>query len=153
MPLRNGKLTAQERRFAQVYADTGAVGYAAEKAGYAFPEVSGSKALARPAVQESIKRQQLARLNNELLPLALDTLEGILRSPKSTDNNKNTAAGLVMKYSVGQGEGSEAKEPHEMTAEEIQQQIERLRAAAADRARPVIEPEPSSIDDQGSVFE
>lgn len=153
MPIKGGKMTAQERKFSQVYADTGSVGYAAEKAGYAFPHVSGSKALARPAVQESIKRQQLARLNNELLPLALDTIETIMRNDKATDSNKLTAAGLVMKYSVGQGEGSEAKEPHEMTADEIQQQIERLRAAAADRARPVIEAEPSSIDDKQGVFE
>lgn len=151
MPIKGGKLTAQERKFSQVYADTGSVGYAAEKAGYAFPHVSGSKALARPAVQESIKRQQLARLNNELLPLALDTIEGILRNPKATDSNKNTAAGLVMKYSVGSaGEGAQEKEPHEMTADELQQQIDRLRREAADRARPVIDVEPSA--DQG-VFE
>jgi len=156
MPIKGGKMTAQERKFSQVYADTGSVGYAAEKAGYAFPHVSGSKALARPAVQESIKRQQLARLNNELLPLALDTLETILTNPKATDSNKNTAAGLVMKYSVGSTGEGEAKEPHEMTAEELQAQIARLRTEAAERAKPVlvIEPnEPSSIDDTGSVFE
>lgn len=153
MPLKGGKMTAQERKFSQVYADTGSSAYSATKAGYAVPDVAGSKVLARPAVQESIKRQQLARLNNELLPLALDTIEGILRNPKATDSNKATVAGLVMKYSVGTaGEGGQEKEPHEMTADELQQQIARLRREAAERARPVIDVEASSIDEESGVF-
>ena len=153
MPLKDGRLTKGEVAFSRAYAGTGDKTYAATVAGYAMPAESAAQVLARPAVQESIKRRQMARLNNELLPLALDTIETIMRNDKATDSNKLTAAGLVMKYSVGQGEGSETKEPHEMTADEIQQQIERLRAAAADRARPVIEAEPSSIDDTQGVFD
>lgn len=155
MPIKGGKLTVQERKFSQVYADTGSVGFAAEKAGYAFPHVSGSKALARPAVQESIKRQQLARLNNELLPLALDTIETIMLNPKATDSNKLTAAGLVMKH-TSSADGGQEKEPHEMTLDEIQARLAALRREASDRAKPVLEQEanePSSIDDEGSVFE
>lgn len=156
MPIKGGRLTAQERTFAREYASTGDATYAATKAQYAQPATSSSRVLGRPVVQESIKRQQLARLNNELLPLALDTISGILNNAKATDSNKLTAAGLVMKYSVGaMGEG-EAKEPHEMSADELQAQIARLRNEAAERARPVLDAEPnepSSIDDAASVFE
>lgn len=156
MPLKGGRLTKAEATFAKNYAATGHKAFAATMAGYRMPAASADQVLNRPMVQESIKRQQLARLNNELLPLALDTISGILNNGKATDSNKLTAAGLVMKYSVGaMGEG-EAKEPHEMSADELQAQIARLRNEAAERAKPVldIEPnEPSSIDDAGSVFE
>lgn len=142
------RMTPRENRFASAYASTGDAAYAAHKAEYSMPEISGYQVLRRPVVQESIKRQQQARLNNELLPLALDTIEGILKNPKATDSNKNTAAGLVLKYTVGSGaEGGQEKEPHEMTADELQQQIARLRREAAERAKPVIDAEASSIDE------
>lgn len=155
MPIKGGKMTRQERIAAERYVATGDKVYAMEKAGYSHPAANAPRVFNRPAVQESIKRQQLARLNNELLPLALDTLETILTNPKATDSNKTTAAGLVMKYSVGAAGEGEAKEPHEMTVDELQAQIARLRNEAAERAKPVldIEPnEPSSIDDEDSVF-
>ena len=152
MPRKGGRMTSQERKFAEVYAETGSTSYAAEKARYAFPEVQGARVLGRPAVQESVKRQQLARLNNELLPLALDTVEKILRNEKATDSNKLNAAGLVMKYSVGTAGEGEAKEPHEMTADELAERIQRLRTEQAERAKPVIDIEPSPIDEEGSVF-
>jgi len=155
MPIKGGRLTKAEVAFSKAYAGTGHKTFAATVAGYAMPAASADQVLARPAVQESIKRQQLARLNNTLLPLALDTIEGILSNAKATDSNKLTAAGLVMKYSVGaMGEG-EAKEPHEMSADELQAQIARLRNEAAERAKPVLDielNEPSSIDDEDSVF-
>lgn len=156
MPIKDGRLTAQERVVAARYAATGDKAYAMEKAGYAHATANTARVFNRPAVQESIKRQQLARLNNELLPLALDTISGILENAKATDSNKLTAAGLVMKYSVGAAGEGEAKEPHEMSAEELQAQIARLRTEAAERARPVLDVEPNeplSIDDQASVFE
>lgn len=147
MPRKGGRMTSQERKFAEVFAETGSTTYAAEKARYAFPEVQGARVLGRPAVQESVKRQQMARLNNELLPLALDTISTILKNEKATDSNKLTAAGLVMKYSVGQEGAGEAKEPHEMTADELAQRIQALRREAADRAKPVIEAETNDIDE------
>lgn len=146
MPVKGGKLTAQERVVAERFAATGDKSYAMEKAGYAHVGANTARVFNRPAVQESIKRQQLARLNNELLPLALDTIETILTNPKATDSNKNTAAGLVMKYSVGSAGEGEAKEPHEMSADELQAQIARLRAEAAERAKPVIDVEPMTLD-------
>jgi len=150
MPLKGGRLTKAEVAFSKAYAATGHKTFAAMAAGYAVPAAAADQVLARPAIQESIKRQQQARLNNELLPLALDTIEGILKNPKATDSNKNTAAGLVLKYTVGSGaDGGQEKEPHEMTADELQQQLTRLRNEAAERAKPVIDAEPSSIDEDG----
>jgi hypothetical protein len=156
MPIKGGGLTAQERVVVERFAATGDKGYAMEKAGYAHVGANTARVFNRPAVQESIKRQQLARLNNELLPLALDTISTILSNAKATDSNKLTAAGLVMKYSVGASGEGEAKEPHEMSAEELQAQIARLRNEAAERARPVLDVEASTIgesDSQSSVFE
>ncbi|AKR54340.1 hypothetical protein XM25_00675 [Devosia sp. H5989] len=141
-------MTKAEVAFSKAYAATGHKTFAAMSAGYRMPAQAADQVLARPAVQESIKRQQMARLNNSLLPLALDTIEGILANAKATDSNKLTAAGLVLKYSVGAaGEGGAEKEPHEMTADELQQQIAKLRREAAERAKPVIDGEASSIDE------
>ena len=123
----------------------GSSAYAAEKARYAFPDQSGSRVLARPAVQESIKRQQAARLNNELLPLALNVLQDVLTSPKATERGKLAASAQVLKHTLGASiDAGEGKEPHEMTIDEIHQRLEALRREAADRAKPVIEGEAES---------
>lgn len=147
MPLKDGRLTKAEVAFSRAYAATGHKTFAAMSAGYAMPAEAAAQVLARPAVQESIKRQQIARLNNELLPLALDTISTILENEKATDSNKLTAAGLVMKYSVGQDGAGETREPHEMSADELAQRIQALRREAAERAKPVIDVEASSIDE------
>jgi hypothetical protein len=153
MPDKGGKLTAQERVVVDKFVATGDEAYAMEKARYAHPVANRARVFARPAVQESIKAKQLARLNNELLPLALDTIEGILRNPKASDSNKLTATSQVLKHTAGAaGEGGADKEPHEMSADELQHRIDALRREAADRARPVIEAEASTIDDQSDVF-
>lgn len=148
MPIRGGGLTRQERIVSERFAATGDKAYAMQKAGYSMPETNAGRVFNRPAVQESIKRQQLARLNNELLPLALDTIETILRNPKASDSNKLTATSQVLKHTAGAaGEGEGAKEPHEMSAEELQHRIDALRREAAERARPIIDAEPSTIDE------
>ena len=62
MPLKDGRLTKGEVAFSRAYAGTGDKTYAATVAGYAMPAESAAQVLARPAVQESIKRRQMARL-------------------------------------------------------------------------------------------
>ena len=138
MPLKNGKLNPQERTFAAVYADTGSSTYAATQAGYAHPHQRAASNLAKPAVQAEIRAQQLARLNNELLPLALDNLEAILRSDKATERGKIMAAKIVIDKAGGP-DATNGKEPHEMSGDELQAAIDRLRREASDRAKPVID--------------
>lgn len=152
MPSKAGKMTPQERRFVEVYAVTQDAAYAATKAHYRTPGVQGPQKLAKPALVEEIKRQQIARLNNDLLPLALNLIESVILDAKETTRNRLTAAKIVVDRTIGQGgEAGEDKEPHEMTPSELQARIDRLRREQAERAKPVIEGELS--EDKGSVFE
>lgn len=156
MPRKSGKTTPNEKAFIDHMAVTGDRMYAAEKAGYADPASGASRALQRPAIQDGIRREQLARLNNELLPLAISTLADILTSKTATERGKLTATAQVLKHTVGANiEAGEGKEPHEMSASELQQRIDALRREASERARPVIEGEAVALDEPtpgGGVF-
>ena len=104
-----------------------------------------------PALMETTRRAQLARLNNDLLPAALNLIEKVILDDKETTRNRLTAAKIVVDRTLGMvQDGAETKEPHEMTAAELQERIERLRREQSDRAKPVIDAEPAS--DQG-VFD
>ena len=149
MPLKSGKLTAKEALFVGHMASTGDPRYAAKMAGYSQPAADGYKKANDPALAEATRRAQIKRLNNDLLPKSLDLLEHVLTDTKEATRNRLTAAQTVLKYSLGQSEGADAKEPHEMTPQELQDRIDSLRRAMADKAKPVIEHEP----EQGDVFE
>lgn len=152
MPLKNGALTPREELFIDAMARTGEVGYSAEKAGFRNVSVAGSQVLARPAVRDAIRREQLARLNNDLLPLAISTLETIMRDPKATERGRLAATAQVLKYTVGaQVDASETKEPHEMSASELTQRIEALRREAADRAKPIVEGEAKPVESEAGT--
>lgn len=141
MPIKSGKVTPRERIFAEHYAMTNDKHYAASQAGYAVPRSGASQALARPEVQESVRRIQIAELNNNLLPAAIKLLGEVLANPTENTRNRITAAKIVMDRTLGDKDAGERKALHEMSAEEIQAELTRLRAEAADRARPVIEHE------------
>lgn len=141
MPDMKGRQTAKERVFVERMAATNDHLYAAAKAGYAVPAQGAHKALARPQIQQEIRARQLARMNNELLPLALDVISDILSSKTATERGKLMAAKIVIDRTTGAGDGAEAKEPHEMSAAELQARIEALRREASDRAKPVVEVE------------
>lgn len=155
MPLKNGKMRPQERKFVETYAVTGDGTYAAKQAGYGSPTVRASQKLAQPSVQLEVRRAQLARLNNELLPLSLNLLQQVLTDDKETTRNRLTAAKIVVDRTIGQGgEAGEDKEPHEMTPAELQARIDRLRREQAERATPIIDAVPDeNASQQGSVFE
>ncbi len=140
MPRKDGTLTPKEAAFAGYMAASGDATYSAARAGYTAPQVDGWRKSNDPALAAVVKRAQMARLTNELLPAALNTLQNVLSDDKETSRNKLTAVGLVLRYTVGQDQnGVEAKEPHEMTAAELQERIERLRREQSERAKPVIE--------------
>ena len=151
MPLKNGRMNPQERTFATTFAETGNAVYAAKQAGYAHPHQRAASNLAKPAVQAEIRAQQLARLNNELLPLALDNIEAILKNPKASERGKIMAAKIVIDRTAGASDALGGKEPHEMSGDELQAAIDRLRREASDRAKPVqvvdLEPVNSQIED------
>ena len=140
MPDKTGRLTPMERKFIEVYAMTQDATYAATKAGYKTPQVLGYQKIANPEISQATKRVQAARLNNELLPVALNLIHTFLTDETRNDRVRLTAAQTVLKYTFGlNADGSDAKEPHEMTQAELQARIDTLRRAAADKARPVLE--------------
>lgn len=151
MPIKGGRRTDKEALFIGHLASSGDPTYAAAKAGYSQPATDGWKKTHNPAIVEAVRKAQTARLNNDLLPKSLDLLEMLITDGKRADRVRLAAAQTVLKYSLGQAEGADAKEPHEMTPAELQARIDTLRRAMADKAKPVIEGK-ATAPDQG-VFD
>ena len=140
MPRKDGSLTPQEAAYAGYMAASGDTVYSAARAGYRAPAVDGWRKANDPAMIAVVRRAQLARLNNDLLPAALNLIEKVILDDKETTRNRLTAAKIVVDRTLGMvQDGAETKEPHEMTAAELQERIERLRREQSDRAKPVIE--------------
>jgi len=148
VPLKSGRLTPTERQFAAAYAATGDRTYAATKAGFKAPSVSAHQCLSRPAVLAEIARVQRERLYNEALPLAVNTLQAIMSDEKAPAGARVQAAKVVLDRTLGSVDEGQRKELHEMTHEEIQEALARLRAEVEERARPRLElqPQPGSPD-------
>lgn len=148
MRVRKGSLTPQERVFVQHMAGTGDKQYSAEKAGYAVPAQTSDKLVKRPRVMAEVARLQSERLFNEALPAAVDCLVSIIRNDKAAAGARVQAAKVVLDRTLGAQEGAQAKEPHEMTGEELARAIEQLdvlEAEALKRAKPVNSIEPDSV--------
>lgn len=143
MPVKGGKLTPRERLFSATFAATGDAGYSGHKAGYSSA-AGASQALRRPAVQEDIRRQQTLRIENELLPLAVDRHVALLRDPATSGQVLVRAIEAGYRWSLARAADDRGKAPHEMTAGEIAQVIEDMMRIAAELAAPVIEHEPAS---------
>lgn len=139
MPLKSGRKTAQEAAFIGFAALSGDPVYAAQRAGYAHPSARAFDKMGSPVIAEAVRKAQIARLNNDLLPKSLDLLERVILDDTEATRNRITAAQTVLKYSLGGKDGADDKDPHEMTPAELQARIDTLRRAAADKARPVIE--------------
>lgn len=146
MPLKNGKLTRQESAFSAAMAATGDPVYAARKAGYPSPQQRSSQNLAKPAVQAEIRAQQLARLHNDLLPLAINTLQTALTDAVVPWGSKMVAAKIVLDRVYAPGEAGAGKDPAEMSGDELQSAIDRLRREASERARPIVDASPVQED-------
>ena len=129
MPDRTGRKTGQERVFVERMAATGDAVYAAEKAGYAHPRQRASANLQKPEIVEDVRRLQLARLTNELLPAAVNLLGTVVANEKETTRNRLTAAKMIMDRTLGDKETAEAKPDHELTGAELAASIARGKAA------------------------
>ena len=156
MPIKGGRFTRHEARFVEHYAMTNDATYSATKAGYKNPAIRGWEKAKDPSVMQAVKRVQTARLNNDLLPKALDLIAHVLTDDKETTRNRLTAAKIVIDRTIGMGgDAGDDKEPHEMTPAELQARIDRLRREQSDRAQPVIEHVPAELDhvEQGAEVE
>lgn len=131
---RKNQLTNKQMQFAHALARTGDATYAAKRAGYAFPEVTGSKLAKDARIDANRRGQQLAILNNKLLPLALDLFERVLTDDQETTRNRLTAASKVADLTLKQDQNTAQLEPHEMTADQIQARIAELRQRSAEIA-------------------
>ncbi len=127
----------KEQVFAERMAATGDKAYAAAAAGYSQPAVGAHRALARPGVQAEIARQQVAKLFETALPAAVACLVSIMTDTKAPAGARVQASKVVLDRTLGSDDAKQAKEPHEMTPEEIANAIATLERVAADRARPV----------------
>lgn len=138
LPNQKGAFTPRERVLMDRFAASGDVPYSAQAAGYA--SASGAhNALARPAVALEIHRIQLARIQNEVLPLAVKRHLELLADKTVSGQTLNRAIEMAYKYGLGAGDDGRRKEAHEMTAEELANAIDTLKRAASDRAAPVLE--------------
>lgn len=161
MPLKNGRLTPQETVFAERYAKTGDARYAAEKAGYSPRSIAqrASDNANDPAIMAHVTRLRRSMLANASIE-AIDVLIDGMRDEKAPRQARNTAAATVLKYAVADDGSAEAKDPHEMTADELATALARAKAhtatlasLAADRARPVLEAEPLEQPAAPDIFE
>lgn len=156
MPRKGERWTPQERIFVNNMAMTGDKTYAATRAGYKHPDVKGHAVMARPAIQAEVAKIQQEKLFNEVLPLAVKVHTEILMDPKAPAGARVQAVKLAYDRTLGLSEAMGGKEAHEMTAEEIAKAIDELKRLAADKAKPVIEGELSTIDEEersSSIFE
>lgn len=137
--------------FIKHMAATGELSYASHKAGYANVS-GGNHAMARPAVALEVFRVQQARIQNEVLPLAVERHLAVLKDKTVSGQPLNRAIEMAYKYGLGASDDGRRKEAHEMTAEELANAIDTLKRAASDRAAPVIELEANATAAPG-VFE
>lgn len=125
----------KERQTAAIYAETGSRAATATMTDQ-FPQ-SVSRTMQRPAVQAEVLRIQQERLENELLPLAINCLRSIIISDKAPAGARVQAAKVVMDRTLGKDQANDGKEPHEWTAGRLAEEIDRLEQIAAARAKPV----------------
>lgn len=144
MPRKNGRLTAQELQIAHAAAATGE-DYAetARRAGVSYG--GAYKALQRPAVRALMLKEQQSRLVNEALPLAIDTLLGVMGDRAAAQGVRVRAAEVTLKYALKPEGDAADKDPSQMTGEELHELAQRLRRELADRAKPIIDQPPAGV--------
>lgn len=144
MPLKDGKFTRGELAFIESYVQHQDRVRAENDAGIA-PR-SGFNILARAEVKAEIHRRIDAEML-ELASLSVAKFRHILTSDKMPATVQADVAKYVHKAVTGAGEHAQAKEPHEMTAEELGVMIDKLQAQAASKAKAINPPDPGAIFD------
>jgi len=131
MPRKGGRFTPQEQTFVAEYVATGSKRAAGEAAGYASPLVKANHVLSRPAIAAEVARLQLERLQNEILPLAVDVHKELLTAKGVPAGARVQAVKLAYDYVFGDNDKHDGKELHEMSAEQLQTQLDKLRRQQA----------------------
>lgn len=137
MPLKNGRFTHQEQTLIREYVATGSKLMAGKAAGYSSPLVAANHTLAKPAVAAEVIRQQTQRLVDEILPLAVDQHKALLSDTRTPAGAKAQLIKLAYDRTMGSQEGKGRKELHEMTVDELAEELEQLKRRQADMAKVV----------------
>lgn len=156
MPYKNGRFTPRERVFVGYMARTQDKEYAAAKAGYPVPDVAGWKLMKNELVINAVRSECEKALNEKLGPAAVYNLAEIALDVKMPAGARVKASEILMKAAgLGVKDGASAKELHEMTGDELRQEIARMEAtqaamtrALSEQARPIVEAE--TIDEKGA---
>jgi len=153
MPLKNGRLTKQERAVARGMAEWGSTTTVAQR--LRIPAGSVHAAMARPAVQAEYASQVRALLFSDILPLAVAAHKRVLSDPRTPAGALNGAIKLAYDRTLGLDDVAGSKEPHEMTPEELATAIAALERAASDKARPIeaIEAKVIEVETRGETAE
>lgn len=145
MPKSNGVLSRQERTFIDTTAATGNPVYAAAIAGYKHPNARASGYLAKPTIQAEIRKVQLERLHNEVLPMAVD----VLRTALDLDHagvpwgSRITAAKIVTDRVFNDAQSGQRKDVADMTADELKDAMQDLQSRLANMAKPIVDATPA----------
>lgn len=87
-----------QRVFSAKMASSGDPAYSAEKAGYAFPVVAGTKLMNNPDVRAKTQKTIEHALHNVLTPLATARLEKILRDDSQKGSTHVAASKVVLTW-------------------------------------------------------
>lgn len=128
MPLKNGRVSNNERVFMEQTAATGNPVYAAAIAGYKHPAPRASQNLSNPEIVAGIRALQMKRMSNEALPLAVSTVVRAMTEPGVPWAQQLKAADITFKYVLANGEESDLKALHEMTGDQLTGAMSLLRA-------------------------
>jgi phage terminase small subunit len=135
LPLKNGRLTPQERVFVGHMARTGDAVYSAAKAGYAQPENRG------PEKARTLRNEVLQHFDDlivtELVPLAFERLKHNLTDKAVPPGAANQAVKLVFDRAYRDDADMLDRDPSEMTLDEIVRKQQRLQAERESRAKDV----------------
>ena len=145
MPDKTGRFTRRETMFTERFAATGDAIYAAEKAGYSSPRQAASQNASNPAIAAECRRLVADQLATQTLPAASRRHIALLNDDTVTGQVLIRAIDLAYRYGLASPDGAEGKELHEMTGEELQRALHRLRQEAADRSRVIIEHKPDDL--------
>jgi hypothetical protein len=145
VPYQNGRLTPQESTFVKAMARTNDQTYSATKAGYGAPAKRGSELMGKAAIRAAVIREAEEALNNEILPLALAKHKFLLTAAGVPAGAQLGAVKLAYDRTLGdQADATDAKEPSEMSYDELQASIAALRAEQAAREEGAIDVTPSA---------
>lgn len=148
MPSKTGKLTASETAVVQAFAETESVQFARMKGQYRSDQAV-YQALQRPAVQAEIRKVQLERLHNDLLPAAVT----VLRTALDLDHagvpwgSRITAAKIVTDRVFNDAQSGQRKDVADMTADELKDAMQDLQSRLANMAKPIVDATPAPTEE------